>query len=351
MSKSVNTKASSSVRGIFCYIAVIVFGLILAVPRYRNGINIRDEGFLAYGAVRVLDGEVPNRDFVSLQPPLSFYTVAAVFKFFGTFLITLRMLGLCVYMVIILLVYTITRRLTIQVLALTATILAATLGMPLFNFTPFAAWQGIVTSFMAILFSLKFTATNQRRWAFLAGVTTALTVLSRHDQGVYLVIAILIYALTIKFAVSEKPSIGNMLGFWAVGIAVVMVPLIAYWIICGALPDIFRQLVVFPLTTYAKTSSLPFPVLQRGVPLQANLITGLFYLPPLIQGLVLNMAGDTSHPQAILCEACLYCFYPDNICTFLLSGVGSFRFISFAYNVAAVFYSTGLEHRSCIKSV
>jgi hypothetical protein len=286
MSKSVNTKASLSVRGIFCYIAVIVFGLILAVPRYHNGIDLNDEGFLAYGAVRVLDGEVPNRDFVSSQPPLSFYVVAAVFKFFGTSLITLRTLGLCVYMVIILLVYTITRRLTSQVLALTATILAATMGMPYFYFTPFAAWHGIVASLMTILLLLKFTAANHRRWAFWAGVTTALTVLSRHDQGFYLVMAILIYALTIKFAVREKPSIGNMLGFWAVGTAAVMVPLVAYWIICGALPDIFRQLIVFPLTTYAKTSSLPFPAFQSGAPFKANLLKGLFYLPPLIQGLV-----------------------------------------------------------------
>ena len=31
---------------------------------------------------------VPNRDFVSLQPPLSFYTVAAAFKLFGTSLVS-----------------------------------------------------------------------------------------------------------------------------------------------------------------------------------------------------------------------------------------------------------------------
>jgi hypothetical protein len=167
-----------------------------------------------------------------------------------------------------------------------AAMLAAILGMPLFNFTPFAVWHGIVTSLMAILFTLKFTATNQRRWAFLAGVTTALTMLSRHDQGFYLTIAVLIYALAIKLSIRKKSNPGKMLGFWAVGIAVIMVPLAIYWIICGALPYMFRQLVIFPLTTYAKTSSLPFPVFQRGVPLQANLVTGLFYLPPLIEGLV-----------------------------------------------------------------
>jgi 4-amino-4-deoxy-L-arabinose transferase-like glycosyltransferase len=286
MNKSVNTKTSLSIGGVVCYIVVITFSLMLALPRYHNGIDISDEGFLAYGAVRVLAGEIPNRDFVSLQPPLSFYTVAAVFKFFGTSLITLRTLGLCIYTVIILLVYAIARYLTGPILALMAAMLAATLGMPLFNFTPFAVWQGIAASLMTILFTLKFTATNQRRWAFLAGVTTALAMLSRHDQGFYLMIAVLIYALAIKLTIRKKPNLGKMLGFWAVGIAAVIVPLVIYWIICGALPYMFRQLVIFPLTTYAKTGSIPFPVFQPGLPLQANLLTGLFYLPPLIEGLV-----------------------------------------------------------------
>jgi 4-amino-4-deoxy-L-arabinose transferase-like glycosyltransferase len=286
MSKSVNTKTSLSIGGVVCCIVVITFSLMLALPRYHNGIDLGDEGFLAYGAVRVLAGEIPNRDFVSLQPPLSFYTVAAVFKFFGTSLITLRTLGLCIYIVITLLVYAITRYLTGPVLALMAAILAATLGMPFFNFTPFAVWHGIVASLITVLFTFKFTATNQRRWALLAGVTTALAMLSRHDEGFYLIIAVLIYALTIKLAIRKKPNLGRMLGFWAVGIAVVIVPLAIYWTICGALPYMFRQLVIFPLTTYAKTSSIPFPRFQCGLPLQANLLTGVFYLPLLIEGLV-----------------------------------------------------------------
>jgi hypothetical protein len=287
MCKSVNTEAGPSIGKVVCCAVVIIFCLVLALPRYRNGIDMSDEGFLAYGAVRVLNGELPNRDFVSLQPPLSFYTVAAVFKFLGTSLVSLRTLGLCFYIVIALLVFVISRRFTGPIPALIAAMLAAILGMPFFNFTPFAVWHGIVASLMTLLFILKFTASNQRRWALLAGLTTALAVLSRHDQGFYLTIAVLIYALTIKLTNRENPNSGKMLVFGAVGLAATIAPLVIYWIICGALPYMFRQLVIFPLTTYAKTSSLPFPVFQRGAPLLANLITCLFYLPPLIEVLVI----------------------------------------------------------------
>ena len=65
-------------------VILLCFALIIAVPRYKAGIDVGDEGFLAYGAERVLDGQVPNRDFVSLQPPFSFYTTAVFFRIFGT---------------------------------------------------------------------------------------------------------------------------------------------------------------------------------------------------------------------------------------------------------------------------
>jgi len=51
------------------------------------------KGFLAYGGVRAGEGQLPNHDFVSLQPPLSFYLAAATFKLLGTSLASLGFLG------------------------------------------------------------------------------------------------------------------------------------------------------------------------------------------------------------------------------------------------------------------
>src|SRR6266446_3688126 len=92
-----------------CILLLISVCLAIGLPRYRVGIDWADEGFLAYGAVRVMEGQVPNRDFVSLQPPLSFYAVAAAFKLFGTSLASLRLLGLSIYVLIPLLIYAIAR--------------------------------------------------------------------------------------------------------------------------------------------------------------------------------------------------------------------------------------------------
>jgi hypothetical protein len=43
-----------------------------------------DDVLVSCGAVRVMEGQLPYRDFVTLQPPLCFYSAAAAFKLLGT---------------------------------------------------------------------------------------------------------------------------------------------------------------------------------------------------------------------------------------------------------------------------
>ena len=270
---------------LICAVILLCFALVIAVPRYKTGIEMGDEGFLAYGAERVLDGQIPNRDFVSLQPPLSFYTTAFFFRIFGISMVSLRILGFCIYLLIITMVYMVSLRFARPILALTAGILTAVMGMPVNSFTPFAVWHGILASLVALLLVLKFTETNKRHWAFLAGIASALIILSRHDQGFYFIIAVLIYAILVKFYL-KYISPGRLLGFWTFGILAVMIPLLMFWLVCGAFPYMFRQLIIFPLYTYHETSSLAFPVFQGNLPLRTNLIIVSFYLTPIINFIV-----------------------------------------------------------------
>src|SRR5690242_13353512 len=89
-SRNLLNTQSRVVVNLLCLGLLLSFAVAIAYPRWRAWIDWRDEGLLAYGAVRVLNGEVPHRDFVSLQPPLSYYTAAIVFKLLGTSLLSLR---------------------------------------------------------------------------------------------------------------------------------------------------------------------------------------------------------------------------------------------------------------------
>ena len=128
-----------------CFLVLLIsFALAVALPRWRSGIDWRDEGLLAYGAVRVAHGEIPHRDFVSLQPPLSYYVAAGLFKFSGTSLATLRVLGLSLFLLLPLLVYGIARSLGAgALLSFAATAPLCLLGIPYVYFVPLAVWQGI----------------------------------------------------------------------------------------------------------------------------------------------------------------------------------------------------------------
>jgi hypothetical protein len=48
----------------------------------------------------------------------------------------------------------------------------------------------------------------------------------------------------------------------------------------------FQQLIVFPLTTYAKTSSLPMPVFRSGQSPKELVFVATFYAPPVVDALV-----------------------------------------------------------------
>ena len=275
-----------SIGDVACCAVIIVLCLYAGLPRYRCRVDFRDEGFLAYGAVRVMEGQVPNRDFVSLQPPLSFYSIAAVFKLFGTSLASLRAAGLVVYILIPVVLYAITRHRAGKILSLATALPAAVFGIAYFHFVPYAVWQGELAALLTIFFLLRAAATELRRWSILAGVANAATVLLRHDQGAYLIGAVIVYFFAVRF--TERDAVGRrtadrMILFWAASMAATMLPLIVYWISLGAAASMVKQLVVFPLTRYAATSSLSFPAFVAGSSLTKNLSVALFYIPPVIE--------------------------------------------------------------------
>jgi len=274
---------------LFCVVLLVAVCLLIALPRYRCGIDFTDEGLLAYGAVRVTEGQVPNRDFVSLQPPLPFYTVAAMFKLFGTSLASLRILGMIIHLLIPLLVYGITRNLAAAPSALAAAMPTTVLGLPFSYFVPFPVWQGITATLGAVLLYLQAGLHKRAILALPAGIITALSVFSRHDQGFYLVISIAVLTLCLRFAKEDtipQEKLRRVFTLWIVGGAIAILPFGVYWWLQGALPEMYKQLVAFPLTTYAKTSSLPFPKFSPHLPFREIVFTSLYYIPPALGAIV-----------------------------------------------------------------
>jgi hypothetical protein len=274
---------SSLVSDLLCVALLISFAVAIAYPRWRAWVDWRDEGLLAYGAVRVMNGEIPHRDFVSLQPPLSYYTAAIVFKLLGTSLLSLRVFGLSIFLLLPLLIYAVARKFIGPLASLVAAAPAYILGMPYMRFVPFAVWQGITVSFAAMLLLVWATLTKRRWLSLPAGMLVVISALLRHDQAVYTAVAIIVLVIALSFAQTESRNLQRLLFLWLGGIAILGIPLLIIWWSIGALPETFRQLVVFPFATYRKTSALPFPALFKQRSFLDTATALLFYIPPLLQ--------------------------------------------------------------------
>ena len=74
------------------FVAGSVVFIYLQLQIFNLGIGFRDEGFLYLNAVRILNGEIPYRDFFMTTTPGAFYLAAFFVKLFGLYIIEGRIL-------------------------------------------------------------------------------------------------------------------------------------------------------------------------------------------------------------------------------------------------------------------
>lgn len=119
---------------------------------------------------------------------------------------------------------------------------------------------------------------------------TAIALLVRHDQCVYTTIALLVFVLALNFTgdrATQLPKWKALVVWWLGGLAIIALPLFLLWWRLGAIPEMFRQLVIFPFATYRKTSALPFPTFGAAKSLFDTAVVTLFYLPGIVQTIAL----------------------------------------------------------------
>src|SRR3989338_8150205 len=78
------------------YVLLGILIIIILFFFFNRGFAYYDEGFILHAAQRVLQGEVPYRDFDLIYTPGSVYLTAAAFKLLGESILTGRILMLLV---------------------------------------------------------------------------------------------------------------------------------------------------------------------------------------------------------------------------------------------------------------
>jgi hypothetical protein len=140
-------------------------------------------GYNLYGAERVVDGEVPYRDFHTLYPPATVYLNAAIFKYFGITLYN-ALFGVMIFKVLTTLaIYGCARRVMPASWALVAASFSLIWLRPNGPFKAVPMHYGALFLSLALFFLLD--KKNNRLSLILAGIALGVLALFKHNIGAY----------------------------------------------------------------------------------------------------------------------------------------------------------------------
>lgn len=239
-----------------------------------------DEGIVAYGAMRILKGDIPYRDFWTLYAPGEFYLLAVIFKIFGIGIKLTRLFAITVLALTVCSIYFLIKKLCSRIFGFLAFLLSLTWLKSYMVYN--RPGQTAILFFILCSFALiNFINSGQDKWLITLGILSGIIGLFRQDFGFYIFTSIFLVILFIqlnhvkekewkvKLSLILKNELCLFFGFF-----IVFLPLIIYLIINSAFRDFINDVIVFPVTIYPKVRDLPFPGLKAD--------SLIFYLPLLV---------------------------------------------------------------------
>jgi hypothetical protein len=155
--------------------------LLIGIRRFPD---VFDEGYALYGAERILNGEVPYRDFWLVYAPAQFYVLAVIFKLLGFSIMTARIYDVLVRFAIVVLMYSISAKLSSSRAALVSALLG-TLWLGSIDFYGYAMYPATALTLLGLWILLRHLQAPWAGWPPLCGLAFGATTLFRHDFGLY----------------------------------------------------------------------------------------------------------------------------------------------------------------------
>lgn len=245
-----------------------------------------DEGTYSYGALRILNGDLPYRDFIEPAGPGSFYWLALWFRIFGANFTTARMLLLVTGLALVLLTFALSRRLGGKGYCAAGFVLATSVPMMIMN-SPHYDSNALALGAVVLFLMGRFEC---------AGLCLGMADLCMQGKGIYILAALGVWMLWRR----EWGRFGKMLAGWAAPLAVTGL----WFVVKGGARDALYSTVLWPMTSYGAANSVPYahplPIYGRqwwqilrehGVALGPALIAVAIWSVPFVLAAVLPVAA------------------------------------------------------------
>jgi hypothetical protein len=188
-------------------VAVWIASAVYVGGRLDRGWFPLDEGTLGHSAERVLQGELPHRDFDEVYTGGLARVDAVVFEVLGTRLSSLRIALFAVFLLWVPAVYYVSTRFAKPLASAVVTLLCVVWSIPTYP-AAMPSWYNLFLATFGIAALVRFTETARRRWIFAAGVAGGLSVVVK-IVGVYYIGAALLFLAFVEHQTAVSDPLAN----------------------------------------------------------------------------------------------------------------------------------------------
>jgi hypothetical protein len=167
--------------------------MALAALYVRRGWVPHDEGTLAQSAERLLNGELPHRDFDEIYTGGLSVVHALAFRLFGESLVTMRIPLFAAFGAFLGAVFYIAGRFVGSAASALVMLVAAAWTLPNYS-APIPSWYNLFFATLGTAALLRYLEDPRRRWLAAAGVAGGLSTLAK-TPGLYFVAAVVVFLL------------------------------------------------------------------------------------------------------------------------------------------------------------
>jgi hypothetical protein len=185
-----------------------VLAAVLAVAGIYTGVHIgrgwvpADDGTLGQSALRVMQGQLPHRDFGEIYTGGLSFIHALAFRVFGVNLMSLRICVFLFFMAWIPAVYYIALRFTSAIGAGAVTLLAVAWSYPNYP-AAMPSWYNLFFATFGAAALLRYLGVRTRRWLFVAGVCGGVSILIK-VIGAYYIAGVLLFLAFLEQSKDEE---------------------------------------------------------------------------------------------------------------------------------------------------
>ncbi len=178
---------------------LLVLGAVLAIAAMYVGFHIgsgwvpADDGILGQSALRVMQGQLPHRDFTEIYTGGLDVIHALAFRVFGVNLMSLRLCAFLFFLAWIPAVYYIALRFTSAVAAGLITLVAVAWSYPNYP-AAMPSWYNLFFATFGAAALLRYLDIRKARWLFVAGMCGGVSILIKVIGAYYIAGALLFLA-------------------------------------------------------------------------------------------------------------------------------------------------------------